>query len=318
MGGRGGGDPLSRLKRSPRRSKIQLLSTTGRGRARLALAVAVIAVSWAAILIRAAAAPPLAIAFWRLTLATAILSPLAWWLARGRPVLSRQGPTVVAGILLGLHFALWISSLFRTTVGSSVLLVSTQPIFAALAAGPLLGEKPSRRTLWAITLTLAGSGVLTAGDARMGTEALWGDAMALAAAAAAAIYLVLGRRERASGPLPVYLWKVNMIAAATLLAACFLSGTPLAGFPGTTWAIFAALAAGPHLAGHGLLNFAVRFFPAPTVNLALAGEPLLSTSYAAVLLGEVPGGPFYAGAALILMGLVVEFSAGAGRPWQAS
>jgi drug/metabolite transporter (DMT)-like permease len=110
---------------------------------------------------------------------------------------------------------------------------------------------------------------------------------------------------------------VNVIAAATLLAACLLSGTPLSGFPGSTWAIFAALAVGPHLAGHGLLNLAIRFFPAPTVNLALAGEPLLSTSYAAALLGEFPGGPFYAGGALILTGLAIEFSGGVGRPSKA-
>lgn len=286
-----------------------MLPTSGRSRARLAMIIGVLAVSWAAILIRMAAAPPLAIAFWRLTLATAILAPPAWWLSRGgRTVWRSQGPTLAAGILLGLHFALWISSLFHTTVASSVLLVSTQPIFAALATGPLLGEKPSRRTLFAITLTLAGSVVLTAGDASLGSEALWGDALALAAAAAAAVYLVLGRRERASAPLPVYLFKVNVVAAATLLVASLLGGIRLLGFTRTTWAIFAALAAGPHLAGHGLLNFAVRYFPAPTVNLALAGEPLLSTSYAAILLGEIPGVFFYAGAALILIGLLVEFS----------
>lgn len=314
MGGHRGRDPLSPLSRPPRRTTIHLPSTTGRVRARLALVVAVLAVSWAAILIRVAAAPPLAIAFWRLTLAAAILSPPAWWLSRGGTVRGRQGPTLMAGILLGLHFALWISSLFHTTVSSSVLLVSTQPIFATLATGPLLGEKPSRRTIWAITLTLGGSGILAAGDAGLGSEALLGDAMALASAAAAAVYLVLGRRQRASGPLPVYLWKVNVVAALTLLVACLVSRTALMGFSATTWAVFAALAVGPHLAGHGLLNFAVRFFPAPTVNLALAGEPLLSTSYAAALLGEIPGGPFYAGAALILAGLVVEFSGSDRRP----
>jgi len=274
----------------------------------VALAVAVVAVSWAAILVRMAEAPPLAIAFWRLALATAILSVPAWWLSSGRPSVRRQGPMLAAGVLLGCHFALWISSLFRTTVASSVLLVSTQPIFAAMVAGPLLGEKPSRRTLWAIALTLAGSAVLAGGDAGMGAEALGGDAMALAAAAAAAIYLVLGRRARGSGPLPVYLWKVNLLAAATLLAVCLFSGTRLTGFRPATWVIFGALAAGPHLAGHGLLNFAVRFLPAPAVNLALAGEPLLSTGYAAALLGEQPRGSFYAGAALILLGVATEFS----------
>ena len=73
-------------------------------------------------------------------------------------------------------------------------------------------------------------------------------------------------------------------------------------------AVFAALAAGPHLAGHGLLNLAVRYLPAPVVNLSLAGEPILSTSYAAALFDEWPGRWFYGGAALILGGLLVQFA----------
>ena len=91
-------------------------------------------------------------------------------------------------------------------------------------------------------------------------------------------------------------------------ARCLLAGAPLIGFPPATWAVFAALAAGPHLAGHGLLNLAVRYLPAPVVNISLAGEPILSTSYAAALFDEWPGLWFYGGAALILGGLLVQFA----------
>lgn len=276
-----------------------------------ALAVAVVAVSWAAILIRVASAPPLAIAFWRLALATLILTPLAVYRGLGR---RREGPgagrllVAGSGLLLALHFALWIASLFQTTVASSVMLVSTQPIFAGFLAGPLLGEPPSRRTWAAIALCVAGSALIAGGDLALGVEALTGDLMALGAAAAAAAYLILGRRARHRGPLPVYLWKVNGVASLALLAGCLLAGAPLAGYPPATWAVFGALAAGPHLAGHGLLNLAVRSLPAPVVNLSLAGEPILSTAYAATLFDEWPGRWFYAGAALILGGLLVQFA----------
>ena len=140
----------------------------------------------------------------------------------------------------------------------------------------------------AIGFTVAGTAVLAAGDAASGpgSRILLGDAMALAAAAAAAVYLVLGRQARGSGPLPVYLFKVNGVAALVLLLTCLAARTPLLGFSARTWAILAAMAAGPHLAGHGLLNYAVRILPATTVNLALAGEPLLSTVYAMVLLDD--------------------------------
>jgi drug/metabolite transporter (DMT)-like permease len=276
-----------------------------------ALVVAVLAVSWAAILIRVAAAPPLAIAFWRLALATLILTPLAVHRGLGRRrSLPAAGTLLVAGsgLLLALHFALWIASLFQTTVASSVMLVSTQPIFAGFLAGPLLGEPPTRRTWGAIALCVAGSAFIAGGDLAVGMEALAGDLMALGAAAAAAAYLILGRRARNRGPLPVYLWKVNGVASLALLGGCLLAGAPLAGYPPATWAVFAGLAAGPHLAGHGLLNLAVRYLPAPVVNLSLAGEPILSASYAAALFDERPGGWFYGGAVLILVGLLVQFA----------
>ncbi|MFQ5670196.1 MAG: DMT family transporter [Acidobacteriota bacterium] len=279
----------------------------------LALVIAVLAVSWAAILIRLAGADPMVIAFWRLALATLLLFPVAgWpWLRQRRPVtVERQGifaPVLAPGCLLALHFALWIHSLFLTTVASSVILVSTQPLFAALVAGRLLGEAPLPRTWWAIAVTVMGVALIATGDLGLSARAVGGDLMAMAAAAAAALYLVLGRRARESGPLLLYLLKVNGIAAAVLLAGCLLKRAPLLGHSRSTWEIFLALAVGPHLAGHGLLNLAVRWLPAPMVNLSLAGEPVLSTLYAAVLFQEWPGSWFYAGAGLVLAGLALEF-----------
>ncbi len=278
-----------------------------RGIALASLAVAVVAVSWAAILIRLAQAHPLAIAYWRLALAVVLLTPLALLRPQSTP---GPSPWLVgaAGLLLAAHFALWISSLFLTSVASSVMLVSTQPLFAAFLAGPLLGEPPPRRTWGAAALSVSGAVVIAAGDHAGGARAVLGDLMALAAAGAAAVYLILGRRARGRGSLARYFWRVNATACLVLLAVCVVGGIPLWGYPGATWAALAGLAAGPHLAGHGLLNLAVRHLPAPAVNLSLAGEPILSTSYAAWLFAEAPRGTFYLGAGLVLAGLVVEFA----------
>jgi drug/metabolite transporter (DMT)-like permease len=288
---------------------LKLHPTQGKLGPSVALVVGVVAVSWAAILVRLADAPPLAIAFWRLALATIMLALPALWFSRRSPSESRPLLVIAAGLLLAIHFALWIGSLFLTSVASSVLLVSTQPMFAALATGPLLGEKTSRRTFVAIGFTLAGAVILAAGDvsATGGSKVLLGDAMALAAAGAAALYLVLGRRARSGGPLSVYLFKVNSVAALALLLVCMVARTQLIGFTARTWLTLTAMAAGPHLTGHGLLNYSVRFLPATTVNIALAGEPLLSTVYAVILLAEWPVLGFYGGALLIVTGLIVEY-----------
>ncbi|HET9769295.1 MAG TPA: EamA family transporter, partial [Acidimicrobiia bacterium] len=101
------------------------------------IAVAVAAVSTSAPLIREAEAPALAIAFWRNALAVAVLAPVC--AARRREEIAGLGRrpsrgALLAGLLLAAHFATWVPSLSFTTVASSVALVATQPVWAALLA----------------------------------------------------------------------------------------------------------------------------------------------------------------------------------------
>src|SRR5215210_6994207 len=102
------------------------------------IAVAVAAVSTSAPLIREAQAPALAIAFWRNAMAVAVLAPIC--AVRRRDEIARMGRApasgaLLAGGLLAAHFATWVPSLSFTTVASSVALVATQPVWAALLAG---------------------------------------------------------------------------------------------------------------------------------------------------------------------------------------
>jgi drug/metabolite transporter (DMT)-like permease len=108
------------------------------------LPVAVIAVSFGAILVRAAdEAPPLSIAAWRLTVAALLFAPFA---LRGRGLASIPRRTLllcaISGAFLAAHFVLWISSLSHTSVASSVVLVSTNPIFVAIGSALVLKERP--------------------------------------------------------------------------------------------------------------------------------------------------------------------------------
>jgi len=119
-----------------------------------ALLIAVAAVSWAAILVRLCDAPSLGIAFYRMLFAT--LAILPWGLRSTGPVsLRTYGLAVTAGVLLGLHFATWISSLAFTTVASSVVLVSAQPVFTAVLGPLFLRERPGGRA-WTGSASRAG------------------------------------------------------------------------------------------------------------------------------------------------------------------
>lgn len=279
-------------------------------RVRSVLALGVLSVSFPAILIRYADAAPVAIAFWRKVGAAALLVPLAfaswrrgeWGWGTLRPLLPHLLGT---GLLLAGHFTCWMTSVKTTTVAASLVLGSTGPVWAALLGALFLGDRVGRRGWWATLLSLAGVGVIALGNLEGGVGSLSGDLLAVAAAFLAAAYLTVGRSVRARLPLAPWLLGVYAVAAALLGAGALLTGTPLWGFDGRTWLMFALLALIPSTLGHNLLNWAVRHMETYKVGLATLAEPVVSTALAALLFSEVPGAVFYAGAALALSGVVL-------------
>ena len=295
-----------------------------RPRSLLVLLLGILAVSTASILIRfaqqGASSPTIAAA--RLVLATLALAPLA--LARHRAKLARLGGrdlglALLAGSFLAAHFALWIASLERTTVVSSVVLVTTTPLWVGLAAPFVLREPLTRRVGLGILLALAGGLVVGLGDAGAGLRAagrasvpgsaLGGDLLALSGAWMMAGYLLVGRRLRARLALVPYVFVVYGMAAVVLTLLMAWSGHAFSGLPAVTWLWLALLALVPQLLGHSSFNWALRFLPASFVAIALLGEPVGSSALAWVLLHEVPTLLTLAGAGLVLAGIFLAATA---------
>lgn len=285
----------------------------------LVMAIAVVAMSWAAPLIRLSAAPPLAIAAWRLTFATLLLTP-ALAVSPARREWAKLGGSerriaAVAGIFLALHFASWITSLRLTSVAASAVLVSLSPVFAWGFSRIFLGERPARRQAVGIVLAIAGAAVIALGDAsHAGRGALVGDLLALVGAAFGGAYFVIGRRLRADLGLVAYIAPVYGVAAVVLLVWAAGLHEAFVAYPAKDWLIFVALAAGPMLVGHGGLNYALRYLPAYTVNVAALGEPVGATLLAWLLpaIAEPPGIGAVAGGVLALGGIALAL-AGTGR-----
>ncbi len=253
------------------------------------LAVAVAAVSTSAPLIREAAAPALAVAFWRNGMAAAGLAPLAAARRRSRPAATRAtwGLAVLAGALLAAHFAAWISSLSSTSVAASVALVSTQPVWAALL-GRFTGEHIGRRGWAGIGLALAG--VLIAAGVDVGTSgrALRGDLLALAGGILAAGYVSAGAVARRHLPTIDYTAWCYGVAAAVLLGAALVGGQRLVGFDARTWWCLIGMTVGPQLLGHSVFNRLLRTVGPTVVSVAVLGEIVGASLLAAWWFGERP------------------------------
>lgn len=280
---------------------------------RLAVLLAVVCVGWSAIFIRwSGDAHPFAIAFWRLAVACVFWLPLYLRERRRdpRPTGGRQSRARwLAGLFLGIHFILWITAFSYTTVASAVFLMLTQPILSALAAHLFLAERLNRWNGVAILLTILGSWIICRGDLALGADHLWGDLLALAGAAASSAYLLMARVARPARPgqrslaLARYLAPVYLGALATCGVALLVLGLPIAPYAPATWASLVALGVVCTVIGHSLFNYALGHLPAFSVNIALVGEPVISSLLAWWLLGEALT-PSLLGGALVLVSAI--------------
>jgi len=274
----------------------------------MALAVGIAAISTGAIFARAADAPSLVIAAYRVGLATLILAPFAAWKCPGEIAgLSRSDWKSVlgAGFFLAVHFATWIASLGYTSVASSVILVETIPLWVGVLTPFVTGERPGKATLAGIGLSFAGGILIGAGDFATGGRALLGDLLALAGGFSGALYIMLGRNVRPRLSLLAYITTCYGTAGALLWTLVIASGTPFTGFSAPTWWAFLGMAVVPQILGHSSYNWALRWFSSTTVAVCLLGEPIGSTILAWIFFGETLTPWKAAGGALILAGIVL-------------
>jgi drug/metabolite transporter (DMT)-like permease len=274
----------------------------------LTLALAVLLISVGSILVRAARAPALAVAFYRIFLASAFLAPFAAGAARRSwpRLLPRQRLLLLAcGAALAVHFATWIASLSYTSVAASVLLVNTTPVFTIAFTRVFLREAVAPAAIASTVLALAGAALIAAGDWTGSASSLTGAVLALVGAVTLSVYHVIGRGLRDALPLSAYILAVWATAALALAAIAVAARVPLARQPPRTLAVLAALALVPTVGGHGLVNRSLRVLPAPTVGLFLIGEPLCASLLAYAVFGEMPGALTLRGGALVLGALAL-------------
>jgi drug/metabolite transporter (DMT)-like permease len=288
-----------------------------------AIFLAILAVSTASLLIRYAQreVPSLVIAAYRLSLAAIITGVFTFpryfneirQLKRNQVYLA-----VLSGIFLAFHFAAWITSLELTSITSSVVLVTTTPIWVALLSPLILKEKIDSRVGMYLGIALLGSvvvifsktcaitnGSLTYAIPPMDKEGsiLLGNILALLGALMAAGYVIAGRNLRKSINLLPYTLFVYSIASVVLLFLCSLFKYPLVGFSVQSYVWLILLAIIPQILGHTTLNWALGFIPAAFVSIALLGEPVGSSFLAWLLLKEFPSLVEIAGGLIILSGI---------------
>src|SRR4030043_1394444 len=280
----------------------------------LFLPIGIIAISTASIFIKLCDAPALIIAAYRMTLASLLLFPFAGYQRGWKGWNGAEFRwLILSGIFLALHFCFWIASLKFSSVSSSVVLVSTNPLFVGLGAWLFFKEPVGKNLILGITLSILGSGVISLGDMSISSDALMGDGLALLGAVTASGYLLIGRKMRKGQDLLSYICPVYSAAAIPLIILSLISQKPFFGFSSSTYLYLFLLALVPQLIGHTTFNWALKYLPASMVAIAILGEPLGSTILAYFVLGEGLTIWKTLGGAFIFAGILIAVRKGGGR-----
>jgi drug/metabolite transporter (DMT)-like permease len=253
----------------------------------LLLPIGIIAVSTASIFIKLCDAPVLIIATYRMTLASLMLLPFASYRRVWKGWSNNEkGWLILSGILLAFHFALWIASLKYTSIASSVVLVTTNPIFVGIGAWLFLKERIGLNLVLGIILSVLGSGLISYGDITLSKEALMGDGLALLGAITNSGYLLVGRKMRKGQDLLSYIFPVYLACAMVLIIFSLVFQKSFSGYSSSTYLFLFLLALIPQMIGHTTFNWALKYLPASMVAIAILGEPVGSTILAYFILGE--------------------------------
>ena len=291
----------------------------------IGLVIGILAVSSASLFIRFAQkeASSLVIAAFRMGLAAVIVAPFTF--KKFRFEIVRVSKTTIAllvlsGAFLAFHFAVWITSLEYTSVASSVVLVTTAPLWVALLSPIFLKEKLNRWILLGLVVSLSGSIIvgMSSGcvfnqsqlvceglSATFHGRAFLGNIMALAGAFLSGGYLMVGRKVREKVSLSSYIFSVYSVAAVILILLVVFTRQRVSGFSTPVYLYLLALALIPQIIGHSTFNWALKYLSAAYVSIALLGEPIGTVILTMIFLHETPAIMELIGGGLILLGILV-------------
>jgi drug/metabolite transporter (DMT)-like permease len=273
-------------------------------RALAALVTGACVIGLAPILVRFADVGPAAAGGWRLAFALPLLAPLAMRTATGI-----GGPpplAILAGTAFALDLGFWHYGIANTTVAKATVLTNLTPVVVTAFVWALDGERPTRRFLVAVALAVGGAWIMAAarGDGRIGPNPLLGDALSVATAFWYALYfLAMSAARRATAATRVMFWSTATGMPLLLLSAWLLNET-LVPAAGGGWAVCAALGV-VHVAGQGLIAWALGRLPAPTAAVTVLVQPVVAAALGWVLLGERLGVWQFVGATIALSGVLL-------------
>ncbi|CEG23339.1 EamA-like transporter family protein [Planococcus massiliensis] len=270
--------------------------------------IGVFSVALSAIFVKMTSADSGVTAFYRMLFSVLLMSPVFFMkYTQEIKKLSKKdwAFTSIAGIFLAFHFILWFESLNYTSVASSTVLVTLQPLFAFAGTYFFFKEKLSVKTLVSGAIAVLGSVLIGYGDFKISGSALYGDILALIACALITGYLLFGQDVRQRLSLITYTFVVYSFSTITLFFYIIAKGESFGPYPASEWMWFLLLAIIPNLLGHTLFNWSLKWVSTNVISIAILFEPVGAAILAYFILGELLSSSQIIGGTVVLCGIIL-------------
>lgn len=279
----------------------------------LVLLSGIISISFASLFIKFCDdVPAIMIATYRLGIASIILLIIFKHKGYSFKNLNRRNILfpLAGGLFLAFHFISWTTSLKYTSVASSVVLVTTNPIFVGIFSYILLKEKQNMELVIGIILSLLGSIMIVTGDSGIhqltlgDKKALTGDVLALIGAVMTSGYLIVGSKAREKLDILTYVTVVYTSCALFLLVISAVTEVPFTGYKPASYLYMSLLAIVPQLIGHTSINWALKHLKTSMVAISILGESIGATFLAYIFFRESLGALQFAGIIFIFAAII--------------
>ncbi|MCX7942934.1 MAG: DMT family transporter [Deltaproteobacteria bacterium] len=269
--------------------------------------IGIVSVSFAGPVTSLIEMPPPAIAFVRLSLSFFILLPffIKRCISGFVPTKRLLKFSFLSSIFLALHFVFWIASLHYTSVTSSVVLVTTNPLFVSVLSFFLLKEKAGKRVMFAVLVVIVGGVIISSGE-EVSNLRLKGNLLALCGAIMASLYIITGRRVRQEYSLVEYTTILYFFASLNLFLVVMFFKIKVCGYPLDYYLLVLFLAIVPQLLGHNAFNWALKYLSSTNVAMLILFEPIGATILSYLMFGYIPSFNEVIGSIFILIGILIS------------
>ncbi|OCT16597.1 multidrug transporter [Paenibacillus pectinilyticus] len=280
------------------------------------LFISILSVSISSIMIKLSDTPTSVAGMYRLFISVIImLTFVPWKLFRSIEMNKKDWIIVlIAGLFLGLHFLFWMESLVYTSVASSMVIFSLQPLFVMLGSFFLFKERASRLTVCCLMVALLGSVLIAWGDIVISKEALIGDGLSLIGTLFVSAYLLAGQKVSRKIDANVYSIIVFFIGGTVMLVYNLFNNNSLVEYDSSEWTYFLLLAIIPTIFGQYIFNLLLKSIGATTISVGIIGEPVIAIILAYLLLGETISLFQFLGGMMTLFGMGLYFWSKTLRP----